>query len=49
MMKKIYETPKAENYIFTTQDVLAPSGENIIIDDNDKGGSKTEIGSVTIF
>jgi hypothetical protein len=48
-MKKVYETPNADLIVFATQDVLAASGEDVIINDGDKGGNKTEIGNVPLF
>ena len=48
-MKKVYETPNAELVVFATQDVLAASGEDVVLSDGDKGGNKTEIGKIPLF
>ncbi len=48
-MKKVYETPNADLLLFTTQDVLADSGEFPLVSDGDKGGSSTEIGNIPLF
>ena len=48
-MKKVYETPNAELFIFATQDILAASGDDVVLSDGDKGGNKTDIGSIPLF
>lgn len=48
-MKKTYETPRAIQIDFSTQDVLAGSTPTVIIPSGNKGGGQTEIGKVTIF
>lgn len=48
-MKKVYETPEAKLFVFHTQDVLAASGEDVILQDGDQGGSKSEIGNIPLF
>lgn len=48
-MKKVYETPDAKLFVFAIQDVLAASNEDVVISDGDQGGTKTEIGNITLF
>lgn len=48
-MKKVYEAPSAELFTFQTQDILAPSGGNPLIDGKENGGKTTEIGKIPLF
>ena len=48
-MKKVYETPEVDMIVFATQDVLAASGEDVVISDGDKGGNKVNIGNIPLF
>ena len=48
-MKKVYETPNAELFVFATQDILAASGEDVVLPDGDKGGNSAEIGKIPLF
>jgi|GEM_PF-1706336 len=50
-MKKAYVCPKAEKIDLRVSQVLAPSGENVILDEskNQSGSPAEEFGGITLF